>query len=99
MPAGESPCVRQRKSCGYGLSWALGNDRFRACGIGLGTVYEYLEQATVASIGWPLPKSLSDEELEAKLFESQPIQSSTLKQRPQLETDGTRFTCCNVCLL
>lgn len=55
----------------------------RSCGIGLGTVHEYLERATAASIGWPLPKSLSDEELEAKLFESQPIQPSTLKQRPQ----------------
>jgi len=32
----------------------------RSCGIGLSTVHEYLERATVAGIGWPLPEGLSE---------------------------------------
>lgn len=27
----------------------------RSCGMGLGTVHEYLERAVAAGIGWPLP--------------------------------------------
>ena len=37
----------------------------RCCGMGLGTVHEYLERATAAGIGWPLPEGLGEEELEA----------------------------------
>jgi transposase len=55
----------------------------RSCGIGLGTVHEYLERAAAASIGWPLRDGLSDEELEARLFENQPVQVRTVRQRPQ----------------
>ncbi len=40
----------------------------RSCGMGLGTVHEYLERAVAAGIGWPLPEGLGEEELEAKLF-------------------------------
>ena len=40
----------------------------RSCGMGLGTVHEYLERAAAAGIGWPLPEGWSEEELEAKLF-------------------------------
>ena len=30
----------------------------RSCGMGLGTVHEYLERAAAAGIGWPLPEGL-----------------------------------------
>src|ERR1039457_6601720 len=40
----------------------------RRCGMGLGTVHEYLERAVAAGTGWPLPEGLGEEELEAKLF-------------------------------
>ena len=40
----------------------------RSCGMGLGTVHEYLERAAAAGIGWPLPEGWSEEELEAKLL-------------------------------
>ena len=30
----------------------------RSCGMGLGTVHEYLERAEAAGIGWPLPEEL-----------------------------------------
>ena len=42
----------------------------RSCGMGLGTVHDYLK-------GW------SEEELEAKLFGSQPVPTQTASQRPQ----------------
>ncbi len=32
----------------------------RSCGIGLGTVHEYLERAVAAGIGWPLPEGLGE---------------------------------------
>lgn len=40
----------------------------RSCGLGLGTVHEYLERAVAAGIGWPLPEGFGEEELEAKLL-------------------------------
>ena len=40
----------------------------RACGIGLGTVSEYLSRATGAGLGWPLPADLDEAALEARLF-------------------------------
>jgi len=55
----------------------------RSCGMGLGTVHEYLERAVAAGIGWPLPESLSEEELEAKLFGNQPVPAGAVRQRPQ----------------
>ena len=55
----------------------------RSCGIGLGTVHDYLERAAAAGIGWPLPAGCSEEELEAKLFGNQPVQSKAVRERPQ----------------
>src|SRR6516164_3932835 len=55
----------------------------RSCGIGLGTVHEYLERAAAAGIGWPLPPDLSEEELEAKLFGNRPVAARTATPRPQ----------------
>lgn len=40
----------------------------RACGIGLGTVSEYLNRARLAGLSWPLPEDLDDAALEAKLL-------------------------------
>jgi transposase len=57
----------------------------RSCGMGLGTVHEYLERAAAAGIGWPLPEGLSEEQLEAKLFGNQPVQARAVRQRPQPE--------------
>ncbi len=55
----------------------------RSCGMGLGTVHDYLERAAAAGIGWPLPEEWSEEELEAKLFGNQPVQTQAARQRPQ----------------
>jgi len=40
----------------------------RACGVGVGTVSEYLRRAQRAGVGWPLPEGLDDATLEARLF-------------------------------
>ena len=55
----------------------------RCCGMGLGTVHEYLERAVAAGIGWPLPEGLGEEELEASLFGNQPVQAGAVRQRSQ----------------
>src|ERR1035438_1367181 len=55
----------------------------RSCGMGLGTVHEYLERAVAAGIGWPLPEGLCEEELEAKLFGKQHVQAGAVQQRPE----------------
>ena len=62
----------------------------RSCGMGLGTVHDYLERA--AGIGWPLPEGWSEEELEAKLFGQQPVQSKPGQQRPQPDWKTTEMT-------
>ena len=40
----------------------------RACGVGLGTVSEYLNRAQRAGLSWPLPEDLDDTALEAMLL-------------------------------
>jgi transposase len=40
----------------------------RACGVGVGTVSEYLSRARRAGLSWPLPADLDDGTLEARLF-------------------------------
>ena len=58
--------------------------------MGLGTVHNYLERAAAAGVGWPLPKGLSDEELEGKLLGNQPVPARALETWPQpgLESDS-----------
>jgi len=60
----------------------------RSCGMGLGTVHDYLERAVAAGIGWPLPGGWSEEELEAKLFGNQPVAARAVLQRPQPDWKG-----------
>jgi len=63
---------------------ALGQRQIaRSCGMGLGTVHEYLERAVAAGISWPLPEGLGEEELEARLFGNQPVQAGAVRQRSQ----------------
>ncbi len=40
----------------------------RACGLGAGTVSEYLGRAARAGLTWPLPAELDEAALEARLF-------------------------------
>ena len=40
----------------------------RACGVGVGTVSEYVRRARKAGLSWPLPPDLDDRTLEAQLF-------------------------------
>ncbi len=40
----------------------------RACGVGVGTVSEYLRRVKQAGLGWPLPLELDETALEARLF-------------------------------
>jgi len=42
----------------------------RACGVGVGTVSEYVRRARKAGLSWPLPADLDDGTLEARLFEA-----------------------------
>ena len=43
-----------------------------ACGMGAGTVSEYLSRAAQAGLRWPLPVELDDGALEARLFPALP---------------------------
>jgi transposase len=44
----------------------------RICGVGAGTVSEYLRRAGEAGLGWPLPADCDDDLLEARLFPPPP---------------------------
>src|SRR5512146_2569637 len=41
----------------------------RACGVGLGTVSEYVRRARHAGLSWPVPAEWDDAQLEARLFQ------------------------------
>jgi len=55
-------------------------DIAKACGVGLGTVSEYVRRAAGAGLSWPPPDELDDAALEAKLF---PASTSPSAPRPQ----------------
>ena len=66
---GESPCGRSKEVLRLRFELGFGQRQIaRSCGIGLGTVHDYLQRAEAAGISWPLPEGLSEEELESKLF-------------------------------
>ena len=44
----------------------------RACGLGAGTVSEYVRRAGEKGLSWPLPEGLDDQELEALLYPRRP---------------------------
>jgi hypothetical protein len=56
------------------------------CRISRSTVSEYLEQADKAGISWPLPKGLSESELEQRLFPPQPDPPSRASSAPSAKT-------------
>jgi hypothetical protein len=70
----------------------------RSCGMGLGTVHDYLERATAAGIGWPLPEGCSEEELEAKLFANQPVPIQAARQRPQPDWKAFMSNCNSIAI-
>ena len=70
----------------------------RSCGMGLGTVHQYLERAVAAGIGWPLPEGWSEEELEAKLFGNQPVHSRAVRQRPQPDWKAFMSNCNSIAI-
>ena len=63
---GECPCGKTKEVLRLRFELGLGQRQIaRSCGMGLGTVHDYLERAAAAGIGWPLPEGWSEEELEA----------------------------------
>jgi transposase len=56
----------------------------RSCGLPASTVGDYLQRATAAGLGWPLPTELSEEQLQAKLLggATVPVTSPTTKAVP-----------------
>jgi transposase len=53
----------------------------RACGVGAGTVSEYLSRARDAGLGWPLAEDLDDAQLESRLF-SLPATAGVIRPLP-----------------
>ncbi|MGA8342591.1 MAG: IS21 family transposase [Candidatus Sulfotelmatobacter sp.] len=88
MPARRKSMRKTKEVLRLRFELGLGQRQIaRSCGMGLGTVHDYLERAATAGIGWPLPAGWSEEELEAKLFGNQPVQARTVRQRPQPDWD------------
>ena len=54
----------------------------RACGMGAGTVSDYLGRARAAGLSWPLPEDLDDRTLEARLFPAPPPGESRARPDP-----------------
>ena len=57
----------------------------RACGVGVGTVSEYVGRARRAGLSWPLPADLDDGTLEARLF------AAPAPKRERIPPDGARI--------
>ena len=49
----------------------------QACTVGLGTVTSYLQRAAAAGLAWPLPETLDDAALEARLFRPPRVVNTT----------------------
>jgi transposase len=56
----------------------------RSCGLPASTVGDYLQRATAAGLGWPLPEELSEEQLHEKLLKSPagPVPQTPTKGAP-----------------
>ena len=48
----------------------------RACGVGLGTVSDYVQRVEAAGLSWPLPGDLDDAALEARVFARSSVASA-----------------------
>ena len=57
----------------------------RACGVGVGTVSEYVSRARRAGLSWPLPPDLDDGTLEVRLF------AAPAPQRERIRPDVARI--------
>lgn len=57
-------------------------DISKACGIGYGTVCNYLERAVGAGLSWPLPEEMSDSALELLLFPP-PLPKGVVRPLPE----------------
>ncbi len=69
MPALRLPMRRLREILRLKYDCGLSHRAIaRACGVGAGTVSEYLQRARQAGLIWPLPEDLDDAALEARLF-------------------------------
>jgi transposase len=69
MPALRLPMRRLREILRLKYDCGLSHRAIAsACGVGAGTVSEYLQRARQAGLIWPLPEDLDDAALEARLF-------------------------------
>ena len=59
----------------------------RSCGIGRSTVGEHLARARQAGLSWPLPETLSDAQLEQRLFTA----ATARKFGPEMVPDWARI--------
>lgn len=67
------------------LKWGLNLSNRQiatTCGIGRPTVSEYLRRASDAGLSWPLPKGLSDTQIEQQLFPPPPDLPAELRGMP-----------------
>jgi transposase len=67
--------LRLKLSCGL-----THREIARSCGVGAGTVVEYLRRARDAGLSWPLPDELDDAALEARLFP--PVLDASVVREP-----------------
>ena len=55
----------------------------RSCGLAVSTVGDYLKRAEAASLGWPLPEGMTEEELTQQLFGGDPEASAPTQPLPE----------------
>ena len=80
MPALRLPMRRLREILRLKYDCGLSHRAIaRGCGVGAGTVSEYLQRARQAGLTWPLPEDLDDAALEVRVF---PVASEAVGPRP-----------------
>jgi len=72
--------IREVLRLRFGLH--LGQDQIaRSCSIGQATVHRYLERASAAGLGWPLPDEYDDRRLNELLFPTRPEYPESVAHR------------------
>src|SRR6476646_7631715 len=72
--------IREVLRLSFGLH--LGQDQIaRSCSIGQATVHRYLERASAAGLGWPLPDEYDDRRLNELLFPTRPEYPESVAHR------------------